>query len=307
VAARCALDNTMLERIETAYDLGKVVLVEPISDGAVNSTYVLRTESDDLVLTIFENGKSLAAANELGEFMSLLDAVGIRVPTYRITRGGTHATSLGEHRVLLAQYIAAGRPEGSETTVIECEAVGKALGALHLAQASVRQPITDIPQWRSGAYQFGSAHTVVERAAPDRQRLIHQMQQIAAAIPYDLLPKGLIHTDVFPGNVIFDAEGSPHLIDFDEMAVGPFIVDLCIAVNSFCSRSSAVDRTLRESMIRGYERSRLLTGEEREHLPAVLVAAAFDIYCSRLLNPWMDLPADEYLELAHSHLAAVTG
>jgi homoserine kinase type II len=305
VAARCALDDVMLERIEVAYGLGKVILVEPISAGAVNSTYILRTESDDLVLTIFENGKSLAAANELGEFMALLDAAGILVPTYRITRSGTHATSIGEHRVLLAQYIVAGRPEGSERTVTECEAVGNALGALHLAQASVRQPTTGIPQWRSG--QFGSTHIVVERSAPDRHELVHQMRDVAASIPYDSLPRGLIHTDVFPGNVIFDADGRPHLIDFDEMAVGPFIVDLCIAINSFCRRSLAVDGSLRDGMIRGYERARLLTGEEREHLPAVLVAAAFDIYCSRLLNPWMDLPAEEYLELADTHLAAVTG
>lgn len=301
--AKRSLDDAVVALVERAYGLESISEIVPIAGGVVNSTFRLRQAGQDLVLTLFENGKSIAAANELGLFMASLQHVGVRVPQYRRNRSGSHAIAIDDRQVLLAPFIVSRQMSDDAVTAADCEAIGAVVAAFHAGQATLTLPTIDIPRWTPGAGSHEAECRVLARSEPRDRGLVIRLQEVTAGIPLESLPGGLVHTDVFPSNVIVDVRNDPYLIDFDEIAAGPFIADLCVAINSFCRNLEGLDFALREAMIRGYERGRKLTDMEVDYLPQTLVTAAYDIYCSRLLAPEMGLPPEEYLELARRHLS----
>jgi homoserine kinase type II len=107
------------------------------------------------------------------------------------------------------------------------------------------------------------------------------------------LPAGVIHADLFPDNIFIDENDHvAALIDFYFACTDFFAYDLAIAMNAWCfEHDVAFNITKARALLRGYERVRPLTPEERWRLPTLARGAALRIIATRL-DDWLNQTPD---------------
>ena len=121
---------------------------------------------------------------------------------------------------------------------------------------------------------------------------------IAAAIQSDLerfksdwpsdLPRGIIHADLFPDNVLFLGDEVSGLIDF-YFACNDFLAyDVAVMLNAWCFEANGreFDMVKGRALISGYESVRPLSAAERAALPLLARGAALRFFLTRLVD-WM--------------------
>ncbi len=103
-------------------------------------------------------------------------------------------------------------------------------------------------------------------------------------VPYDLLPAGLIHGDLYYDNSLFDQEKLITLIDFEQSGTGRFILDIGIAISGSCLNSDKtnIDELLMERFLDGYERARHIIHLEKEYLNLAIAVGFYSIALWRI-------------------------
>ena len=133
-------------------------------------------------------------------------------------------------------------------------------------------------------------------------------QQLAASPAFASLPRGPIHADLFRDNVMFEPGGERGglgherlcgFFDFYFAGVDAFLFDIAVCLNDWCidlaSGTMADDRA--QAFVAAYAEVRPLTSSERRLMPALLRAAAFRFWLSRLWD--LHLPRDAAMLKAH--------
>jgi homoserine kinase type II len=102
------------------------------------------------------------------------------------------------------------------------------------------------------------------------------------------LPSGPIHADLFRDNVMFDdTAGGDRLcgfFDFYFAGTDHLLFDVAVCLNDWCTdlASGRLDEDRATAFVTAYESVRKLEAAERRLLPALLRAAAFRFWLSRL-------------------------
>ena len=177
-------------------------------------------------------------------------------------------------------------------SVRRCAAVGDALGKLHQAGASFagsRANALGIEAWpvlfeearaRAGEVQPGLAGEIEKELA-----------FLAGKWPRDL-PRGVIHADLFPDNVLFVGDELSGLIDFYFACTDELAYDAAICVNAWCFEpdgSFNIGKGL--AFFGAYESVRKLNAGEIEALPVLVRGAALRFALTRLVD-WLNVPSD---------------
>src|SRR5882757_9329532 len=120
-----------LEAFMNAYDLGALLSFKGIAEGVENSNFLLRTESGNFILTLYEKR---VAEHDLPFFLGLMEhlaARGITCPQpVKNKQGGMLGTIAGRPAAIVTFL------DGlwiRKPTAGHCAAVGEALARLHLA------------------------------------------------------------------------------------------------------------------------------------------------------------------------------
>ncbi|MDA3790147.1 MAG: phosphotransferase, partial [Desulfobacula sp.] len=82
----------------------------------------------------------------------------------------------------------------------------------------------------------------------------------------EILPRGLIHGDVFPDNTIFKNGILSALIDFEEVCVDNLLMEIGMCINGFCFVNNTLDLSLMETFLCEYNKIRKITEKEWELL-----------------------------------------
>jgi homoserine kinase type II len=113
------------------------------------------------------------------------------------------------------------------------------------------------------------------------------------------LPRGVIHADLFRDNVVFDdVQGEDRLsglFDFFFAGVDAYLFDLAVCLNDWCIDQTS-GRLLEDraaTFCEAYQQLRPLGTGELRLMPAMLRAAAFRFWLSRLWD--LHLPRDAAL------------
>ena len=281
--------------------LGPLQSLHGIKAGIENTNYFVGTAQGEWVLTLFER----LTAEQLPYYLQLMKHLarhGVPVPEPQADAGGALL-----HRVCGKPAALVTRLPGSHRMapdLHQCQQVGAMLARLHAAGggAALQQP-----HLRGLAWWVETVPVVLPFLAPPQAELLSgelAFQQALAATPaYTALPRGPIHADLFRDNVLFDGlsghEKLTGLLDFFFAGTDTLLFDLAVCLNDWCAEPESGRPVFEraEVFVAAYETVRPLTSGEHRLLPALLRAAAFRFWLSRLWD--LHLPRDASLLKAH--------
>ena len=270
-----------------AYDLGDLRTLTGIKRGVENTNYILTTTKGRYILTLYEKR---TREEDLPFFLSLLEhlaTTGVPCPLpMKMKNGGALARLLGRPAAIVS--FLEGEPV-ARSTPDDCAELGLALATMHNAASSYRL------LQRPNALSLAAWNTLL---AANEARADEVMSGLGALLRKELdylrsrwpkdLPRGIIHADLFPDNVFFDAAKLCGLIDF-YFACNDFLAyDLAICLNAWCFENSvAFNITKARALLKGYQQARKLTPKEISMLPLLARGAAVRFLLTRL-NDWLN-------------------
>jgi homoserine kinase type II len=271
-----------------AYDLGILLSFKGIAEGVENSNYLIETERGRFILTLYEKR---VKAEDLPFFLGLMGHLadrGITCPLPVRAHDGQALRNLCGRPAAIVTFL-----EGvsyRRPIVAHCSSLGETLAALHEAGkgfAIARSNALSLEGWRP---LFGQAEGRAGEVAPGLDVAIaHELDFLATHWPQNL-PKGVIHADLFPNNVLFVGDTLSGVIDFYFAAQDQLAYDLAICLNAWCFEPDfSFNLTKGQAMIAAYRAKRALNGAEIAALPVLCRGAALRFLLTRLVD-WLNVP-----------------
>jgi homoserine kinase type II len=274
-----------------AYAFGVRRTLAGIKKGVSNSNYRLTTTQGTAILTVYEER---TPRDDLPFFLELMAYLGRRqipCPLPMPARDGRLFREMCGKPAALVSFLEGRQPE--RITPELCGEIGLWLARIHVAGegfGAVRANGMGLPAWRALIARAGDKADAV---SPGFTALLAaELDFLAKNWPRDL-PAGVIHADLFPDNIFIDENDHvAALIDFYFACTDFFAYDLAIAMNAWCfEHDVAFNITKARALLRGYERVRPLTPEERWRLPTLARGAALRIIATRL-DDWLNQTPD---------------
>jgi homoserine kinase type II len=259
------------------YTLGEMEALEGIAQGIENTNYFLTTTTGEYVLTLFEQ----IAREDLPFYVGLMDhlaANDVRCPApLPINEGGFITEVNGKPACIVTRL--PGTPR-MNPTADDCRTVGKILAGMH--QAAIDYD-AGLANWMGAAWREAFAQKAAPRLSPEENALIESENRYQAIHDDTVLPKGIIHGDLFRDNILWDEEGEGGVIDFYFACDDALAYDIAITVNDWCTRADAtLDHERTHALLAGYSHLRPLTDFERALWPVMLRRAALRTWLGRL-------------------------
>jgi len=297
VAVYTRLGAEEMASIVDSFDVGTLVSAKGIAEGVSNSNWLIETQDTGgtlrrFILTIYESRTEVA---DLPFFLGLLDHLAARacpVPrTMHDRSGATHRLHNGKALALI-EYLPG--ISVSEPTPGQARAVGAALAQIHLAAV-------DFPATRANSLAPADWAQLLRDCGQDGLATIHselgplverELALVAERWPDDL-PRGVIHADLFPDNVLMLGERVTGLIDFYFACTDLLAYDVAVTHSAWCFGGDGVrfHAELSAALLDGYESVRPLSPEERSALPLLARGAALRFLSTRAYD-WLNTPAD---------------
>lgn len=270
------------------YDLGEVQSLRGIAEGVENSNFLLHTTRGYYFLTLYERRVD---ERDLPFFLGLLEhlaARGLNCPQPIRNRQGAALGRLSGRAAAIVTFLEGMWPR--KPTAAHCARVGEALGQLHEAGKGfglARANALAIDAWPR---LFAVARDRADGVQPGLADFVaRELDFLERAWPRDL-PRGVIHADLFPDNVLFLGPKLSGLIDFYFACEDFYAYDLAICLNAWCFEPDhSFNITKGSALIDNYRRRRAMSRAELDALPVLARGAAMRFMLTRLVD-WLDRP-----------------
>jgi homoserine kinase type II len=263
------------------YGLGALRALTPTAEGVENTNYRLDTDRGRFVLTLFENRTDAA---------SLPFCLGLTA--HAADKGLPAARALADD-----DGEAVGTLNGRPASILEWlpgdwkrdpspehqRRAGELLARLHLATADF--PLERVDPVGPAARRVLFERSLTRADAADRLLLDRMAPWVVGATPDPAagLPRGPIHADYFPDNLLFEGDAPSGLIDFYFACTGAYAYDLAIALSAWGFDADGRPLPAALAAFRaGYESVRPLSPTEDAALPALGAVAAVRFTLTRL-------------------------
>ena len=290
MAVYTTVDDQALTTFLAAYDLGNLLSFAGIAEGVENSNYLLRTDRAHYILTLYEKR---VEADDLPFFMELmthLSATGIDCPLPVAASDGSILQQLMGRPCAIFSFL-----DGTSSRFPnrdKCRAVGQSLAQMHLNAAGVTRSRVNALGPSSWQMLLASVGDRANEIGPSMQQMAQErLDTILRAWP-DELPRGIIHADLFPNNVLFLGDSLTGVIDFYFACADVLAYDLAICLNSWCFEADgSFNITKSRALIRGYQSIRPLSNAEIDAIPVLAAGSAMRFFLTRLYD-WLHTPKD---------------
>lgn len=274
---------TALDTFLYDYPVGTRLTFSGITAGIENSNFFLSTTGGKFVLTLFEQH----VPQTLDYFLKLMECLteaGIPVAKPVPMFNGKLLNTLNGKPAALLTRLPGIHPE--HATPGECHQVGNMLARMHLAGHDF--PLYREPD-RGHIWRMQTAQVILPHLNADTAKLLRSEMQFQANIPFESLPTGTIHADLFRDNVLFHNGQLSGILDLYFACTDSLLYDLAVVVNDWCCNpDGSLDGLRLQACLHAYQAIRPWEPVERAYWPAVLRAAALRFWLSRLvvkLNP----------------------
>ncbi len=259
--AKTALSQVQAEALCAEYGLTLETFDALAEKGTINSNFRLIASGARYFLRINE-GKTKADVESEARLVTHLRARGLPTPRIIATRSGECAAWLGSKPITLFEWIDGREAESLSPGPKRAALIGDALAKLHLAG----EAFSPCPQ---NHYSIATLKKRLDTFSSDPL-----FATVAPLLAEELnaaeerrrnLPSGLIHQDLFPDNVLVNADGTlAALIDFEQATYGPFIYDLAVAVNAWCWNGADFPRASIDAALLAYSAVRPISATEEK-------------------------------------------
>lgn len=289
------LGAEQLSELIAGYDVGTLVSAKGIAEGVSNSNWLIETRRDDgsgarFILTLYERRID---TRELPFFLGLLDHLAARacaVPATIHDRGGASLSHVEGKAAALIEFLPGVSPSAPRPA--QAHAIGAALAQVHLAAQDFAMRRRDRLDPAANAATLETCGEALAGIDPALPRVRAWAAEVVARWPEDL-PRSIIHSDLFPDNVLMLGDEVTGLIDFYFACEGIMAYDLAVAHAAWCfTPGGHVFRPdLGAALVAGYESVRALSPSERAALPLLAEGACLRFTASRA-EDWLGTPAD---------------
>jgi homoserine kinase type II len=263
------------------FGLGALHALTPIAEGVENTNYRLDTDQGRYVLTLFEGRTDEASLPFCLGLTGHAAARGLPCARALSDEDGQSIGRLNGRPAAILNWLPGA--QSLSLSLAEQRAGGAMLARLHLASA-------DYAAHRDNPVGAAARQALFERCneratGADRMMLARMAPW---ASPGDVgqtdnLPRGAIHADYFPDNVLFEGGAVSGLIDFYFACTDALAYDLAIALSAwgFDDQGAPIPAAL-DAFQSGYESVRPLSEAERVALPDLGAVAAVRFTLTRL-------------------------
>ncbi len=280
----------LLER----YDIGPLTAFKGIAEGVENSNYFLGAGTSQFILTLYEKRVS---AEDLPFFLGLMEHLaqgGVRCPTPVHDREGRVLQTLAGKPAAIITFLPGYSLQKPQP--VHCRAFGAAVARLHEAGSSFpleRENALSLSGWSK---LFASVGGAADKIAPGTSAsLARALEALSEQWP-NHLPRGVIHADLFPDNVLFLNDAVSGVIDFYFACSDLFAYDLAICMNAWCFElDGAFNVTKAKALFNGYNSVRQLQPGEISALPILARGAAVRFFLTRLYD-WHNTPDTAFVK-----------
>lgn len=285
MAVYTQLSADEIEAFIARYDVGDVQSVKGIAEGVSNSNWLLETSGSPragrFILTRYEHRTD---PDDLPYFLGLLDHLSARdcpVPRTIHDRDGGSIGKLAGREAALIEFLPGLSIDNPDEA--HARAVGGALAGIHLAAQDYGQerPNALGPEGVAAIFaQLGSAElAAIDPALPE---FVEAEQAALSAHDHDGLPRGTIHADLFPDNVLMRGDSVGGLIDFYFACTDHFALDLATTHAAWSFDGDNVFRpAIGAALMAGYDGVRPIEDAERSALPALARQACLRFVATR--------------------------
>ncbi len=262
--------------------LGELQALNAIKGGIENTNYFLSTTKGEFVLTLFER----LSQEQLPFYLHLMKHLaqkGIAVPEPLTSAAGEIVFSLNDKPTAVVSRLV-GKSE-LRPTPKHCQMVGAMLARMHLAgkDFELQQPnLRGLSWWNETV-----PHVLSYLNKVQSDFLVSELafqNHLVTMSSYESLPRGPIHADLFRDNVMFDGDELTGFFDFYFAGNDTWLFDLSVCLNDWCINldTGAWSHDLLKAFLDAYQEIRPLERSERRLLNAMLRAAAFRFWLSRI-------------------------
>ena len=272
----------------------------PITQGIKNSNWFIQTTDDvdgahSYVFTLFEE-RPPEDIEKMAIILNQLDGkLPVAAPLSLVDSAEKcYVIRYDNKAITLVPCLAGLHPQ--QTTQAMCHEIGAALALLH----ETLQALQPSEQYGVPLYPWSDVRDRESQFMPsDEAKLMSDIWQSYTDLPLATLPKGLCHLDMFADNTLWNLsltnsqkgeERLTGLLDFTEVSVEHYVMDIAITINDFCTtwgdaeqgESVNFDRSKMAAFLQGYESKRPLGDDEKRALPVMLAKAAVIFWLLRL-------------------------
>ena len=286
MAVYTTVDHPTLERLLRNYQLGTMVRFEALPEGIDNTNYLLETDQGRFILTLFE---TYQYPSDLDFFLTLMEHLakqGLPCPVPIYSHNRKRLNYIADCPAAIVTFL-----EGESIYDIQpqhCQFLGRALAEIHIHGMTfplMRENTLSRPQW----YLLFSACRDYLTADVDLL-ITDTLTYVSTRWPHDL-PKGVIHADLFPDNVLFQGTEITGLIDFYASCTDFLAYDLAICIDAWCfDAQGQFDAQKASQLIIGYTMTRPLSDAELNALPILLQGSTLRFLLTRLYNQYFRAP-----------------
>ena len=275
----------------------------PITQGIKNSNWFIQTTDDvdgahSYVFTLFEE-RPPEDIEKMAVILNQLDGkLPVAAPLALVDLGAdtdkSYVIRYDNKAITLVPCLAGAHPQ--QTTQAMCYEIGAALAMLH----ETLQALQPAEEYGVPLYPWADVRDRETQFMPgDEAKLMSDIWRAYSDLPLATLPKGLCHLDMFADNTLWDlslnnsqkgAARLTGLLDFTEVSVEHYVMDIAITINDFCTtwgdaeqgETVNFDRSKMAAFLQGYESKRQLNNDEKRALPVMLAKAAVIFWLLRL-------------------------
>ena len=272
----------------------------PITQGIKNSNWFIQTTDDvdgahSYVFTLFEE-RPPEDIEKMAVILNQLDGkLPVAAPLSLVdSEEKRYVIHYDDKAITLVPCLSGAHPQ--QTTQAMCHEIGAALAMLH----ETLQALQPAEEYGVPLYPWSEVRDREMQFMPgDEAKLMSDIWQSYSELPLATLPKGLCHLDMFADNTLWNLslnnsqkgeECLTGLLDFTEVSVEHYVMDIAITINDFCTtwgdaeqgESVNFDRNKMAAFLQGYESKRPLGNDEKRALSVMLAKAAVIFWLLRL-------------------------
>jgi homoserine kinase type II len=262
MATYSRLDENDIARLQVEYNT-TFQKIEPIDGGAANSSFLAEANGGPLVITVLDS-HTKDSAESLVMTTRAVSNGGIRVPEFIENSSGRLLTPLGDRIVAIKRYEVGVIPELLD--VAQCGQAGAQLALVHGCPLPERTPRPD--------RKLPADYVSQVAAFADRDFAEWVLTQAALLnIPEDM-PRGLVHGDLFPDNIVVTDDGTLVFLDWEDAANEALIIDIGMAIVGLCRNRTDLLLSHANAFLEGYQTVRTLAECEVNRLAESIKYAA---------------------------------